>query len=382
MKGEKSIILTVIFILTAVIILSAVPSFTGYGVAEEDKQITIDFNDVNPGSTAQGMLRLELNNDNLIYGKLIIEGPEKEWVSLIEKDYVFLPGEKTEIPVYIHIPEGTEKGEYRAKMIVMSMGDTQEESVLKDQIIYYVLINIQVSSNKIESVEVSSLTAHNAEPDDRIYFKATIKNIGNQEATKRVDIEIFDSNGKLVKQDSINTELIAYEEQKLIYSLENDLEEGDYQMRIRIDESEQSSKFSIKENLITKGEIVYNDVEVVQDYNVHVVTYFKNTGEKIIEPSIKGVVQQEDIVVEEFKTDPQVILPGEYGMFEYTYSREVKGEYRLSLSGISGSVVLDDKEENFFSRGFLSLDSNVYILLAIVLFLLIALHYVFHRKKE
>jgi hypothetical protein len=153
-------------------------------------------------------------------------------------------------------------------------------------------------------------------------------------------------------------------------------------MRIRIDESEQSSKFSIKENLITKGEIVYNDVEVVQDYNVHVVTYFKNTGEKIIEPSIKGVVQQEDIVVEEFKTDPQVILPGEYGMFEYTYSREVKGEYRLSLSGISGSVVLDDKEENFFSRGFLSLDSNVYILLAIVLFLLIALHYVFHRKKE
>lgn len=385
MVEEKKIFIMLLFVIAGVLILSFTPGFTGYSIYEGEEGTSIVLSSVLAGSTVRSELKLENNADTLSYGKILATGEAAAWIQFVSEEYAFLPGLPTEIPVYISIPEGTAEGEYHAKIALLAVENDKEQNILEDQIISYIPVTIIVNQEKLENdFRIDGFTVYDAEQRGNIFFQVEISHLGNSPIQEDMTLSLYDNAGKLLFEQSFHPNFFAYEKKEFVSSFSTHLEEGKYYAKLHIDEESKSTDFRVVEDtsLKRKGELLYLETKVRDDHLVDVEAYFQNSGEGVEYVSLQGTVGHDDELVEEFQTDAQTVLPGDYTVFRYSYSDALQGAYLLDAEIASGNIVLAEKSVEFYSSDAISLESNVVVIISLVMLLLIVSHFMLSRRKN
>ena len=383
---EKKILLVLVFVIGAVVFLSFTPSFTGYSVSEDTGEPSVTLLHVLPGEITKGELDLEVNTDSVGYGTVLTTGEAGSWITFTDEKYAFLPELETKIPFYVTVPEGTEDGTYTAKIALLAADSGEEGSILQNSIVSYIPVTISVSSiQKSASLAVDSFTVYNAEEsDDNVYFDAVVSNQGNVGDTQDIQIEIYDAEGTIVYTQTIHSSFVAYEQKDIMASFPEELDTGKYYARVLIGDASKSTSFSIvpEGSLKRKGEIIALDTAVTKDNLVTITAYFKNTGESVVDAHLSGTVSQNGETVESFESDSQVLGPEQYTRFSYSYSELLSGSYMVDAEIDYGNFVLAEQKKEFYSSHAVSLETNVIVILGLVMLLLLVSHYMLSRRKE
>jgi len=383
MVDEKKILIVFLFIVAGVFIISFSPGLTGYSIREGEDSPSLTITDALAGTTLRSELALEVEADSVSYGKIMATGEAADWIHFLSEDSVFLPGQTSSIPLYITIPKGTEEGEYSAKIALLSVGD--EGAVLEDQIISYIPLSITVTSEEKEgSFALDSLTLYDAEPQGQVYFQAIVENEANSKQDAEIQLSVYDEKGALVLEQALSPSFLAFEKKEIVSSLSENLAEGTYYAKLTVGEESQSAEFSVVEeqSLKRKGEFLFLETRVEEDNLVTIDAYFLNSGEGVEYVSLVGMVSQNEDAVESFATEAQTVLPGEYGVFSYSYSQPLQGAYTLDAEISSENVVLAEKSTEFYSSDAIGLESNVIVIISLVMLLLIVSHFMLSRRKE
>ncbi len=383
MVDEKKILIVFLFIVAGVLIISFSPGLTGYSINEGEESPSLTIIDALAGTTLRTELALKIETDTVSYGKMMTTGEAADWIHFVSEDSVFLPEQTNTIPLYITIPKGTEEGEYDAKIALLSVGE--EGAILEDQIISYIPIHITVTDEEKEGdFAIQSLTFYDAESQGKVYFQAVVENEANNKQDADMRLSVYDDKGALVLEQISNTEFLAFEKKEIVSSLSENLKEGKYYAKLSAGEESQSAEFSVVEegSMKRKGEFLYLETRVAEDSLVTIDAYFLNSGEGVEYVSLDGVVSQKNEVIETLTTEAQTVLPGEYGVFSYSYSQPLQGAYTLDAEISSGNVVLAEKSAEFYSSDAISLESNVIVIISLVMLLLIVTHFMLSRRKE
>jgi len=381
MVHEKRILPVLAFVIGAIVLLSLNPSFTGYSVADGNEPALL-IEEALPGSTIQARLPVQLNNDDLVSIKVVASGEAASWISFVEEEYHFLPEVESTVTLYVRIPDDTEPGEYTAKLALMSVEDAEKSSVLTDQIISYVPVNILVSSEQRTGFAIPEFTVYDAEVGSEVYFHAIVENLGNSDTAPDTSIAIYNLQGGLVTERSLSPAFVAYEQKELTTSLSDGLSPGTYYGQITVGKESKSMRFAVvEEHLKRNGELQSSTVTVEDNARVRIDTYFMNTGEAVIPAVLHGIVTQEGAVVTEFYTDEQIVLPGEYGIFSYSYAKDIHGEYTADVEVLSDNAVLAEVTKDFYSSDAISLETNVLVIFSLIMLLLIVSHYILSRRR-
>ena len=386
MVDEKNILLVLVFVVGAVILLSFDPHFTGYSVKEDAAELSVTLLQVLPGEITKGELELQVNTDSVGYGIVLATGEAGQWITFTDEKYVFLPGIKTKIPFYVTVPEGTKEGRYTAKIALLAADSGEEGSILQNSIVSYIPVTITVSSvQKSASLAVDSLTVYTAEEsDENVYFETVVSNLGNVGDTQDIHLDIYDMQGTIVHTQVIHSSFVAYEQKEIMSSFPEGLSRGKYYARTVIGNTSKSTSFSIVPDgsLKRKGELLALDTTVSKDNLVTITAYFKNTGESVVHAQLSGTVSQNDETVERFESDSQVLAPEQYTRFMYSYSELLSGSYALDAEIDSDHFVLAEEKKEFYSSHAVSLETNVVVILGLVMLLLLVSHYMLSRRKE
>lgn len=383
MVDEKKVLIVFLFVVAGILIISFSPGLTGYSIHEGEESPSLIITNALAGTTLRSELDLEVETDTVSYAKVMATGEAAAWVSFISEDYVFLPEQTSTIPLYISIPKGAEEGEYSAKIALLSVGE--EGAVLEDQIISYIPISITVTSEeKEQGFALSSFTLYDTEEGGQVYFYAIVENLANTKQDGEMSILVYDKDGLLVLEQALNREFLAFEKKKIISSLSQSLPKGTYYAKLQIEEESESESFSVveQESMKRNGELLYLETRVEEDSLVTIDAYFLNSGEGVEYVSLEGVIRQNEQSVESFRTEAQSVLPGEYEVFSYSYSKPLKGAYTLDAEIRSGNVVLAEESTEFYSSDAISLESNVIVIISLVMLLLIVTHFMLTRRKE
>ncbi len=383
MADEKKILIVFLFIVAGVLIVSFSPGFTGYSISEGKNSPSISITDAIAGTTLRSELALEVETDEVSYAKIMVTGEFADWIHFISEDYVFLPNQKSTIPIYITIPEETKEGEYKAKIALLSIGD--DGALLEDKIISYIPLSITITSEeKVNGFTINSFTLYDAESTDSVYFQTTVENLGNTNQKGDMKLYVYNDKGVLVLEQSLSPSFLAFEKKNIVSSLSEKFPEGKYYAKLKIREESKSASFSVveKESLKRKGELLYLETRIEEDNLLTIDAYFLNSGESVESLILKGVVSQNEEKEESFITEKQIVLPGEYKVFSYSYSKPFNGAYKLNIEIISDNVVLAEGSTDFYSSEAISLESNVIVIISLVMLLLIVTHFMLSRRKE
>jgi len=384
MVDEKKVIFLLVFVIAAVLLLSFHPGFTGYSILEEKSDASVIVEQALPGSTVRTELMLETNTDALSYGKLLATGEASSWIHFISEEYAFFPDMPTDIPIYISIPKDVEEGEYEAKIAVLAVSQDAEKNVLENQIISYIPVHITVSKEEQRNgFAVESFTVYTSEESGTVYFQSTIQNIGNTLENADILFSVYNSSGVLVGERSLQPSFFAYEEKNILSSISEKLPLGKYYAKLEAGGERASASFSVvaDDSLERKGEIIALESRIEKDTLVYVDVYFKNSGEGIEHAKLTGEVFQDDAIVKSFETEAQNILPGEYAVFSYSYSEPLQGAYHLNAEIHSGNIVLAESSKEFYSSHAIRLESNVVVIISLVMLLLLVSHFMLSRRK-
>ncbi|MBI5797858.1 hypothetical protein HZA98_03055 [Candidatus Woesearchaeota archaeon] len=382
MVDEKKIFIGLLFVVVAVFLLSFSSTFTGFTVNDGSPDPEISIDAAVPGSTIVSSLNLGMNTKTLVHGKMEATGDAGSWISVPDEMYSFLPGLKTKIPVYIHVPEDTSAGAYSAEIAFLSVEDNTYSS---QQIVTYIPVYIKVQDIKKEGYTISSFHVFDAEQGSPLYFEAVLKNEGNTEGDSDVHVELFNEKGKLVLLQDFNQHFFAFEEKEFVTSLDNSFSPGKYYARVSLGKETKASSFSLtaKGTLKQSGEILSSAVTVGDDKNINFEVYFKNTGELVLQPELDTKVIHNGLELQTFQTEKKTILPGDYEAFTYSYTdKELSGEYNAEMEIVSGNAVLAQESKKFYSKNSGTLQNYVIILFGVIIFVLLASHLMLSWKRR
>ncbi len=383
MIDEKKIILVLILVIGGVVILSLGDTLTGFSVNEGNTKVEVFVDNVLPGVLTKAELVFSMNTDTLSDIEVIVTGESSSWISLLQDRYGILPDTETTIPLYITVPEGTAPGEYNAKIAILSVNSEDDSSLLQESILSYIPIIIRVVDEEIgEGYKLKTFVAYDTEFGEKNYFETNIENLVNTIQNEEIIIQVYNLNGEIVLESSFPTQFMALENKKIFSSFDS-LEEGQYYAKIIIDGQSKKDSFEIlsKGELQKEGELLAIESVTQEEKLVKVYAYYKNTGESIQSIALHGDIIKQNKLVETFNTEEQIIPPGETKEFIYTYSRTLNGAYTLEAQFVENNIVLAQGETEFYSSNAITLESNIIVIISLIMLLLIVSHFMLSRRK-
>tara|TARA_Y100000310_G_scaffold336868_1_gene422504 strand:- start:104 stop:1240 length:1137 start_codon:yes stop_codon:yes gene_type:complete len=374
MVREKHIIFGLCLVFVGIVMLSINPNLTGSVISEGERVEGLFLDKVLPGETVKSSVSLLFADDEIVRQEFYVSGGASNWISLEFDSVSILPNEIFDLPFYVNVPEGTDPGVYRAKIVLIKVQDLEEASILEDSVLDYVPITIKVSENVVEGSEVTQVEAFNAEESNVFYASVDVNNLGNEEVSDSLYFVVQDSVGEIIHEEELSVPLLAFEEKELVYSVPFNLGIGSYSLSV----NGVSDSFEVLEGAVTKtGDILFTDVQVDRDRVAHVNVYFKNFGETVLPISVEG-----DVNEKEFRTEVSMILPGEYQVFEYEYALGEEENYILNVAALNNEIELAQESVTFYSPNAVSLETNFYVVFGLGIILLFVAHRVLRRRKR
>ena len=367
MKRE---VFLLILVFVGIVIISFNPQLTGSVVNElESEEILIE--ELLSGEISKQSLEIEFEGSDILKQELYVFGSIEDWIILNKESFYAIPGETKSLDYYIKVPEGTKSGIYEVSIALITVNDFEENSILKDHVVQYINLEIEVVEALIESKEIDNFEVFDT--DDYVYFSFDILNEGNKGIEEKFRIEVYDDDENFVFEEEYEVEVYAHQTLEVKRKVTEELEEGKY---FAVLNDEYVNGFEVLNSLKKEGEIIFSTVEVDVE-EVKIISHFKNTGEGVLSARMEGFLE------EEFFSTVVKIYPEEIYVFEH--ETKLSGEsnvYDLSLEIVSENFVLAEVEEEVYNSNAVALEVNLYIIFALVIALLVISHYLLIGRKK
>jgi len=385
MKGAKKYIILLVIIFAAVVFLSFNPAFTGSSIKENTASDEMVVEDVLPGSTVKESFSLSFDDSNILEGNIQVSGGIEDWITIEEDEFKALPGVNYDFPITISIPEGTEPGEYKTNLIIF-VSSQAGSAILGDQTLKTFSFVVDVTNMPQEGFKIRSFDVYNSEIDSDNYFSFSIKNKGNKKLTETVLLEIYTDSKQKVHEEKVSIQLLPHEKKEIRQNFQKiDLATGNYFGKLIFLEENVVTDFTIYENglLKKKGELLAAKTFMKDDNVVDVQAYFKNTGLGVLNAKMHTTFSLGGQIVQEFETQEMFIYPDENFLFEEFYTMNLDNKkYNVDIEIISENHVISEEKIVFYEPNAISLESNFYIIFALILFMLFVAHYLLSRGKR
>ena len=382
MDFEKRLFVFLGIVIGVIFLVSIGPGFTGFAVSDYNK--VIEYNDVQAGSTIKNELNVVVGGEGIVKELVEVGGEAADWVSLEQKSYVFVPGIVNHIPYTINIPKNVEEGMYKIIFSVISVEDFEKDSILKNQVLQNIEVLVYVGGDEKNGVEVTGFDVFDSEIGDNINFYLGLENQGNVEEDIEINFNVYEAEGVMVATKTFRGKLYAFEKQDIKYDFFSHLKEGDYILEAYV-KSEHAIKkleadFSVfREGALLKKATILGSGVYIKNNKVHVTSFVQNDGVAVLNAYMSGNLGKEN-----FFTEEENILPGDYEIFEYVIEAGDPGDYLLKSNVVYDGIVLEEQETYFYvsDDGVVSLEISFIAILLFVVLALVVSHYVLTKKLK
>jgi hypothetical protein len=367
MKKEV-FLLAIVFV--GIVIISFNPQLTGSVVSELESE-DIFIGELLTGEISKQSLEIEFEGPESLKQEVYVFGAVEDWIIMKEEYFYAIPGEVKVLDYYIQVPEGTRAGNYEVSLGLIVVNDFEDNSVLQDHVVQYINLEIEVIEEIIEGREINDFEVFDT--DDYAYFSFEINNQGNQEIEEIFTIDVYDDEENFILREEYGVKAYASQNLEVKRKISEELENGKY---FAILNDELVNKFEVVDSLKKEGEIVFSTTEV-DNGDVKIINYFRNTGESVLSARMEGFLE------EEFFSTEVKIYPDE--IYVFGYETQLSGEsnvYPLSLEIVSDNFVLAEVEEDVYNSNAIALEVNFYIIFVLVIALLVISHYLLVGRKK
>jgi hypothetical protein len=384
MHNEKKAMVFLLIIFAAIVFLSFHPTLTGSSINEGQGRYEVSILNALAGTTVERSLNIQINSEQLVHQEMAVSGEAKEWIGFVQTEYLVPPSIEYEIPFFITIPEGTEPGEYDATIILLSVQEFDDGSVLSDEIIEYFDVKIQVGEEESKGVSLQNLIVYTSEKGENIFFESDIQNEGNRETEKEVIFRILQDE-EVLATETYDVSFYAQEYKTVSGQINTELNEGLYNVEVIMDNVKivEDLKVVGEGELKKEGSILFSSVESSNSGLLTINTYFKNNGEGVIDSTMLGTILSEDQEIATFAVEVEGILPQDYAILTYSLTPKVQySQYNYDLEIVSENVVLDKTDGTAYRKNAVALSSSFYVVFTLIMLLLFISHYLLSKRTR
>ncbi len=306
----------------------------------------IRFEEVLKGGFAHRKLTISTSKVEPVITAIRYEGELASWIRFSEEitNFTIAKDAPFEVDVIIEPPLNAENGNYSMEMHVRTqkladLAGSQFGTAIKADIT--VKITVEVTGNEIRSCYVGGLELRDSETGYPLDLYATISNDGNTILSPLFEVFIWDQLQEKILLTSQMEDQSIYPtmQERIYYSITNDLPPGQYFVSVRVPECGFSQKktFDILSpgGISDKGELVAVNTEpwVYVGDIVPIIGVFKNTGERAVDCVLKIVISKNDKVFKTIETETLQVLKGETQEFKQFFTPIEPGRYEVSVVG-------------------------------------------------
>jgi hypothetical protein len=382
MIGEKKSVILLVMVFVAVAFLSFHPTLTGSSISEGYDQDKIIIQNAVAGTTIEQKIFLNVQGEDLIRQNLAVSGQAKEWIGFASSTQTLAPGIDYEIPFFVTIPKETETGDYKATIVLMSVKDFEDSSVLSDEIMRYVDVFITVGDTVQKGSKIVDFVVYPSQVDHLTHISVIVENYGNVETMENLDLKVFDGES-LVIEETYEVSMYAFEQKEIKVNFDSKLEIGSYTVEAWMNGQtfKDTLKVENENKVIRNAEMIFNQATVDKEGILTFTSYVENKGDWPIQLNLLGDVNSEETSIKSFKTDTESILPGEQRELSYSFALDKSYSlYEYNLELLSDNVVLDRYQGIIYPRNAVSLGSSFYVLFGLILLLLFVSHFLLSRR--
>jgi hypothetical protein len=350
----------------------------------------VNFQNMLKGGYAEKTVTISTNSDQELTGHFDVSGEISEWIRF-EPNTTTITLSKTDpykLRIIAEPPQDVRNGSYSGSITIVtdSFGNITGRAGGFIKAAVTLIINLGVTNQEISKCRAGGFNFKDSEIGYPIELELTIINDGNVRIKPIISVDIWDQMQEdlLLSKELVSDEILPTTESKVLRSLQNNLDIGQYWVSVGVDECGASDflTFSVVEKgaIADKGILkqITNKVWAYVGETIQINAVFQNIGERKVFARFKGVIKLDDKIVKVIETEELDVLAGETTTFDIYFTPEKPGRYTLTgrviynkkLTFEKGSIInvnpapVIPKEKGF--AGYLPLVLYVTIIITII----------------
>jgi len=399
LKLLNFLLILFLFILPITLLLSS--ELVGATVIGANKGV-INFRNVLKNGYAQELVTLTTDTDFNLSVTYKVEGELADWVRVEPPQQpFFISKDKPNVVAIIVEPPGDAKNQHYTGSIRFLTGalagpEGQFGTAVRAAI--NIRLGVDITGQEIVSCRAGGFQIEDVEEGYPLEFYALVTNNGNVRIKPEFILEFWNQDqSELVEtfRFTINESILPTVQKRVFYSLEHDLDIGQYWVRIRTPLCGDAGSGFITVSVIERGGVsdkgelirIENEPWVRVGDIVPIDAVFKNLGTRVVSAKFKGTISSGDEIFKIIDTDPLDVMPGEIVKLRTYFNPVQEGQYMIK------GRVLYNKKLTFEKSSVLNVNPSgkptpakkiewggVLIILLVIIVILIIL--ILRRKKR
>jgi len=399
LKLLNFLLILFLFILPITLLLSS--ELVGATVIGANKGV-INFRNVLKNGYAQELVTLTTDTDFNLSVTYKVEGELADWVRVEPPQQpFFISKDKPNVVAIIVEPPGDAKNQHYTGSIRFLTGalagpEGQFGTAVRAAI--NIRLGVDITGQEIVSCRARGFQIEDVEEGYPLEFYALVTNNGNVRIKPEFILEFWNQDqSELVEtfRFTINESILPTVQKRVFYSLEHDLDIGQYWVRIRTPLCGDAGSGFITVSVIERGGVsdkgelirIENEPWVRVGDIVPIDAVFKNLGTRVVSAKFKGTISSGDEIFKIIDTDPLDVMPGEIVKLRTYFNPVQEGQYMIK------GRVLYNKKLTFEKSSVLNVNPSgkptpakkiewggVLIILLVIIVILIIL--ILRRKKR
>ncbi|HLG23430.1 MAG TPA: hypothetical protein VI564_00705 [Candidatus Nanoarchaeia archaeon] len=308
------------------------------------------FQNVLRGGYSERTITISTSSDEKLIASYRVEGDIKGWIGFDTNSTEFNISGNTpyKLKIIAQPPIDVRTGNYtgRIEFITEGIGDISGRagSVIKTEVT--LLVNLEVTGDQIIKCRGGAFNINDLEIGFPVEISSNVINDGNVRLKPTITLDVYDQaqENLVFTKELFGQEVFPTTQKTITASTKATLGIGQYWANVRIKEcgTENLQTFSVLEKggIADKGDFVdiYTKPWIYTNETSQLIAKFQNTGSRSVTAKLKGVIRNENQIVQIVDTEELLVPSGGSADFDVFFTPEVPGRYTFS-----GRVLYNNK---------------------------------------
>ncbi len=335
--------LSIGFILCIFFILLISPFLVEGAVIGANRGI-IKYKNVLKNGYAQELVTLTTDIDSNLSITYKIEGEIADWVRIEPPEQPFFINKNNPgvLAVIIEPPSDARNQEYKGSVRFLTgvLAGPQGQFGTAVRTAINIRMGVEVTGQEIVGCRAGGFQLEDAEETYPLEFYAVVTNEGNVRIKPEFELEFWNQDQTEIIETfrfTINESILPTVQKRIFYSLEHDLDIGQYWVKISTPLCGNAGNGFLTMSIIErggvsdKGELIRIDNEpwVKAGDIVPIDAVFKNLGSRVVSAKLKGTITSGDEIFKIIDTDSLDVMPGETTKIRTYFNPIQEGQYMV-----------------------------------------------------
>lgn len=385
------------------IIILLISTILCYNVSAASIAVTkavMNYQDVLKGGYAEDYVYVSTDTEFDVPLEYEVIGDVQGWISVspdINNQTVYVNRSKIqELRIIIQPPVDTPTGNYTGgvRIITGTLNNPEGPYGSQLQAAFLIRINIEVTGTERIECNIGGLNIPDTEIGNPLEFSMTVSNTGNVRVRPNVSIDVWNQDQSTLLNsltiDFNRVEVLPTTSRVLMNRFDNNYRIGQYWAYATVYPCQKSELISF--SVLEKGSIAdYGDLLRIENKPwastgeaVPITAVFKNNGERVVSAKFKGVVQQNEKVVQVLDSDFYDVAQGEINNIQVFFTPKKLGQYTISGRVLYNNKLTYEKSSilNVNTGEEITSFNLTYIVIIIIIIIIILLLLIKIKKKK